>query len=142
MANYTFQVYITDKTDLDSNVLEGSLYIQSWDVPGIFSLAYSPTSIEVGSGGGSTGLNISVKAYDLTNNIETLRIVIFDSMGNEVGSKSYPFDPEYIIIIDDRAMCAYTVDTSVVGEYTFEISVVDKNYNGSNVLTGSYSITN
>ncbi|HTP06076.1 MAG TPA: hypothetical protein VMM54_13090, partial [Nitrospirota bacterium] len=110
------------------------------NAPGISNLQYFPNTAVQNAGSGSIIVTGTVDFIDIDGNISTLTITIYDSLGNQIASNTTP-----ITGISDHTSGTFSitviVNTTVIGNYTFKIHIIDSTGLQSNVLTGTFSVT-
>jgi hypothetical protein len=104
----------------------------------ISNLDYAPTSTEVG--GGEINVTGSVDFMDEDGNVSFLIIDIIDSDNRQVEQIT-----ETIEGLSGQTSgtvdFTLTIDTEFQEDYTFEVYIMDETDNESNVLTGTFSVT-
>ena len=110
------------------------------NAPGISNLQYSPNTVVQNAGGGSIPVTGTVDFIDIDGNISTLTITIYDSLGNQIASNTTP-----ITGISGHTSGTFSItviaNTTVIGNYTFKIHIIDSTGLQSNLLTGTFSVT-
>ena len=107
--------------------------------PNISGLYCSPSSILVGSGEGLEKVNFSFNFSDTDGNISTLTINVFDSSHNVLFSNT-DFIEGISGVKSGSIRGGIYAETSVQGEYTFELNITDKANSKSNILTAKINI--
>ena len=111
------------------------------NAPNISNLSYNPRSAELGAGGGAITMFGSVDFTDTNGNISQVILNIFDSAMNQIDSVSSPIQGASGIT-SGTIQASYSVNTTVEDTYTFDVYIVDTTNLTSNILTGTFTITN
>jgi uncharacterized delta-60 repeat protein len=109
--------------------------------PVISNFTYSPSFTLVGSGGGKALVTADINFADDNGNISSMTLNVFDSNNNLIGSTTGPIEAisgKKSGVIEVEAYA----DTTLAGEYTFQIYLVDDTNLKSNVLRGKFVIFN
>lgn len=107
--------------------------------PIISNLEYYPTSYNVDSGNGTGIITGSVEFIDDDGDVASMTITTFDSSDNQVSSSTTP-------ITGISGMKSGTIggeiiiNTTIPGDYTFDVYINDEVDHKSNVLTGVLDI--
>jgi hypothetical protein len=105
--------------------------------PSITNLQYAPKGAYLNSGGGTATITGTL---DFVGDISTMTISVFDSNGNLVATETDPVQGA-AGITSGTINISGIVDTTVLVELTFEVYLTNSSGQKSNVLTGSFKIT-
>jgi N-acetylneuraminic acid mutarotase len=114
---------------------------ETLNAPDISNLFYTPKSADLGSGGGSISMFASIDFVDADGNVSTVTINVFDSTGNQIDSNTDPIQGASGIT-SGTIQGTYNINTSVEDDYTFDVFITDTTNLTSNILTGTFIITN
>jgi hypothetical protein len=110
------------------------------DAPAISNLSYSPQTVTQGSGGGTVTLTGTFDFNDPSGNVETVTILTYNSSGQLIGTTSFPANATGVKV----GRLTWDIDgmpTTTVTNYMFNIYVTDSTDLKSNMLTGTFSVT-
>lgn len=105
----------------------------------ISNFSYSPSSAIEGSGGGTIPVTGTFDFVDSDGNVSTLTLSIFDSNDNLLDSSTDPIEG-ISGLTSGTIEGVYDINTSVVGDYTFEIYITDATNLSSNILSGMFTV--
>jgi len=111
------------------------------NAPEISNLWFSPTSAIVGDGGGTTPVTGTFDFVDNDGNVSTLTLTVFDSNNNMLDRTSDPIQG-ISGITSGKIQGVYDINTSFAGDFKFEVYITDTTNLDSNILTGTFVITN
>ena len=103
--------------------------------PGISNLTFTPTSVQVGDGGGAATVTGSVEFIDKEGDLTTLKIRSTDGTVADVELTS-----DYNGLTSGTIPVIVIVDTSTAGSFPFQVWVVDAAGNSSNELSGTFTV--
>ena len=107
--------------------------------PAISNLQLSPTSVMVGTGGGTVNVTGSCDFTDSGGDLARVVLTTYDNNNNQVGSITMPASLPGVTAATLYGII--TIDTSVPGVFTFNILAYDSAGNTSNPLVGTFSVT-
>jgi hypothetical protein len=107
--------------------------------PKIANLVYIPQQAPVDEGK-STAI---IGTFDITREmgeIVSINTEAFDAQGKKISSGSFPMS-DAALKTSDTLGFGFDMSTSVKGEYTFQIYIIDSRGQQSNRLVGTYAVT-
>jgi uncharacterized delta-60 repeat protein len=107
--------------------------------PEISNFSFSPSSTTQGSGGGTISVSGILDFVDNDGNVSTLTLSIFDSNDNKLDSNTNTIQG-ISGLTSGSILGSFDVNTSVMGDYTFEIYVTDTTNLSSNILSGIFTV--
>ncbi len=110
------------------------------NVPSIANLQYSPTAAYANSGSGEATVTGSIDFSDPNGNLAALTVTIFNSNGQQVSTITQPITGASGIT-NGTISISGTIDTTVIGLFTFKIYVTDATGHSSNSLTGTFRVS-
>lgn len=135
-GNYTFELWVTDSTGLNSNKLSGTFEVVAAPTahpPSITGLEYSPASAYEARDG-TTWVTGSVDFVDAGGDL--VRLDVAKSWGAGESFSMLEFNG----VTSGSARFYVGVPTSQTGPLTFEVSVTDSQGKVSNRLAGTFSV--
>lgn len=110
------------------------------NAPTISNLQFSPAGAYVNSGGGTGTLSATLDFIDPDGNIATMTISAFDSNGILVDTQTGPIQGTGGVTSGTIGISG-NVDITVLGVFTFKVYVTDSSGLKSNVLVGTFKVT-
>lgn len=108
--------------------------------PAISNLQVSPPSASVGAGGGTFVVNGTIDVTDSGGDIARLQLTTFDPTGTQVGNLSIPLSG--LSGVQSATLNAsITFSTAAAGVFTYKVQVFDAAGSGSNILQGTFTVT-
>jgi sugar lactone lactonase YvrE len=108
--------------------------------PNISNLQYSPHTAIQGQGGGSINVTGTFDFVDAGGDISTFTITIYDSHEGFIASHTTPITGGSGISSGTLG-AAVTINTTVIGNYSFKIYITDSTGSQSNTLTATFGVT-
>lgn len=133
---YKIEIYLTDETNLKSNVLERNIIISAGIAPTISNLTCSSIS----SGDYETMAIFVSTSFTDDGNVSTITAEIYDSGHNQVGASTLPIEGANSYNMSGFIEEEFDFDILETGNYTLEVYVTDKANLNSNVLSGAFII--
>lgn len=114
----------------------------SQSAPVITNLSYAPSQANQGPGG--VTIFATVDAADIDDNMSTVTFTFYDSLG-AMHTSTYPVSSGYLgdRFVDPSPPIEIAItgmDTTVAGNYPFDIYITDSTGLRSNVLTGTFRV--
>jgi hypothetical protein len=111
----------------------------SVNAPVISNLQYSPNGAYLSSGGGTAAMNGSFNFADPNGNVASFTISAFNASGVMIDTQTSPIVGA-AGAISGTIQISGAVDTTLLGNFTFQIYVTDASGLRSNVLTGTFKV--
>lgn len=108
--------------------------------PSISSLQYSPTAAYVNSGGGTATVSGTFDFADPNGNLATLTVTVFDSKGQQVLTSTNHVTGASGVTAG-TIFISGSIDTTMIGQFTFQVFVTDTTGFNSNILAGAFRVS-